>query len=123
MSARARRILCVDDHADTCFMLQTLFGQAGCEVTSAATVAEAMRLAESQSFDLFILDMRFPDGSGVEMCRRLRELQPHAPVVFYTGAAYDSDRQDALDAGAQDYLVKPTDIDKLVETVKGLLLI
>jgi CheY-like chemotaxis protein len=46
MSARARRILCVDDHADTCFMLQTLFGRAGHEVVSAANVGEALRLAE-----------------------------------------------------------------------------
>lgn len=120
MSERARRILCVDDHADTCFMLQTLFGQAGREVVSAASVAEALRLAESERFDLFVLDMGFPDGSGVELCVRLRELQPHAPVVFYTGRAYEADRGAALAASAAAYVAKPS-IDQLVGEVERLL--
>lgn len=120
MSARARRILCVDDHADTCHMLQTLFGQAGREVTSAATVAEATELAEGQSFDLFVIDMRLPDGSGVELCRRLRELQPHAPVVFYTGRAYEADRAAAFAACAAAYVPKPS-IDQLISEVEHLL--
>ena len=120
MSARARRILCVDDHADTCLMLQTLFGRAGREVASAAGVAEATRLAEGRSFDLFILDMRFPDGSGVELCRRLRGLQPHAPVVFYTGRAYETDRAAALAACAAAFVAKPS-IDQLIREVERLL--
>jgi two-component system, OmpR family, response regulator len=120
MSARARRILCVDDHADTCFMLQTLFGRAGREVASAPNVAEALRLTESQSFDLFVLDVRFPDGSGIDLCKRLRELHPHAPVVFYSGRAYEADRNEALSACAEAYVAKPS-IDQLVSEVERLL--
>ena len=120
MSARARRILCVDDHADTCFMLQTLFGGAGREVASAPNVSEALRITESQSFDLFVLDVRFPDGSGIELCKRLRELHPHAPVVFYSGRAYEADRSEALAACAEAYVAKPS-IDQLVREVERLL--
>ena len=120
MSARARRILCVDDHADTCFMLQTLFGRAGREVASAPNVTEALRLTESQSFDLFVLDVRFPDGSGIDLCKRLRELHPHAPVVFYSGRAYEADRNEALAACAEAYVAKPS-IDQLVSEVERLL--
>ena len=120
MSARARRILCVDDHADTCFMLQTLFGRAGREVASAPNVAEALRLTESQSFDLFVLDVRFPDGSGIDLCKRLRELHPHAPVVFYSGRAYEADRNAALEACAEAYVAKPS-IDQLISEVERLL--
>ena len=120
MSARARRILCVDDHADTCFMLQTLFGRAGREVASAANVAEAIRLTESQSYDLFVLDVRFPDGSGIDLCKRLRELHPDAHVVFYSGRAFDADRSAALEACAAAYVAKPS-IDQLVHEVERLL--
>lgn len=120
MSARARRILCVDDHVDTCHMLQTLFGRTGREVAAAASIAEALRLAESQSFDLFVIDMRFPDGSGVELCGRLRALQPHAPVVFYTGKAYEADRRAAFAACAAAYVAKPS-IDQLIREVEQLL--
>lgn len=120
MSPPARRILCVDDHDDTCAMLQTLFGQAGREVVSAAGVGEAVALAASQSFDLFVIDMTLPDGTGVELCRQLRELQPHAPVVFYTGRAYEADRSAALAACAAAYVAKPS-IDQLVREVERLL--
>ncbi len=119
MSAPARRILCVDDHDDTCVMLQTLFGRAGHEVASAASVGEALKLAEGQGFDLFVIDMSFPDGSGVELCRLLRELQPHAPVVFYTGRVYEADRTAAFAACAA-YVAKPS-IDQLVREVERLL--
>jgi CheY-like chemotaxis protein len=120
MAAPARRILCVDDHADTCFMLQTLFGQSGSEVSAASSIAEALRLTESERFDLFVLDVSFPDGSGIELCKRLRERQPHAPAIFYTGKAYDADRREALDACAEAYVAKPA-IDQLVREVERLL--
>jgi CheY-like chemotaxis protein len=120
MSPPARRILCVDDHDDTCLMLQTLFGREGREVVSAASVGEALTLAGSRSFDLFVVDMSLPDGTGVELCRQLRELQPHAPVVFYTGRAYEADRNAALAACAAAYVIKPS-IDQLVREVERLL--
>lgn len=120
MPPRARRILCVDDHADTCVMLQTLFGRAGREVASAANVAEALRLTESESFDLFVLDVLFPDGSGIDLCKRLRELHPDAPVVFYSGRAYEADRNAALAACAEAYVAKPS-IDQLISEVERLL--
>lgn len=120
MSAHARRILCVDDHADTCFMLQTLFTRDGREVASASGVADALRLTERESFDLFVLDVSFPDGSGIDLCKRLRERQPNAPVVFYSGKAYDTDRSQALAACAEAYVAKPA-IEQLVSEVERLL--
>jgi DNA-binding response OmpR family regulator len=114
-------ILHVDDDEDTADMLCSLLGLINCQVTTAGTFDEALEQSRSQSFDLYLLDTWLPGGSGIELCRKIRETDSRTPVVFYSGAAYDSDRQEALAAGAQGYLVKPTDIDKLVETVKGLL--
>lgn len=120
MLSANQRILCVDDNDDTCYMLITLFGRANYQVQAAGSVDAALKLAQSEPFDLYILDKRFPDGAGVDLCRRLRELTPRTPIIFYSGDAYESDRREALAAGAHSYLTKPQ-IDLLVETVNRLL--
>jgi len=120
MKSPARRILCADDNEDTCFMLAALLGQAGCEATAARTVSDALRLAGDGGFDLYVLDNKFPDGSGAELCRSIRRFDPLTPVLFYSGAAFDSDREESLAAGAQEYVAKP-DIDALTKAVRRLL--
>ena len=121
MKPLAGRVLCVEDDPDTCSMLCTLLAIAGCEVETAATFEEGAEKAAAGRFDLFLLDNWLPGGSGTELCRELRRLWPSTPVLFYSAAAYDTDREEALAAGAADYLVKPDDVGRLVETVKGLL--
>jgi DNA-binding response OmpR family regulator len=121
MPAHARRVLCVEDDEDTCMMLRDLLGLIDCEVTTAATAAEASELTARGRFDLYLLDNWLPGGSGVEVCREIRRSDPSAPIVFYSGAGLDSERDEALAAGAQAYLVKPGDVALLVETVRRLL--
>jgi DNA-binding response OmpR family regulator len=115
------RILSVEDDDDTAAMISGLLGLINCEVVVASSFAEAVDKITTEQFDLHLLDNWLPGGSGTELCRKIREIDQTTPIVLYTGAAYDSDRQEALEAGAQAYLVKPADIDKLVETVKRLL--
>jgi DNA-binding response OmpR family regulator len=117
-----RRILCVDDDPDTCWMLSLMLGNAGYEVKSASGITEGLKLAKSERFDLYLLDRTFADGTGVELCRRIREFDPQTPVVFFSGLAYESDRQLGLEAGAQEYLIKPDDLIRLIDTVQRLLL-
>ena len=114
------RILCVDDHRDTSEMLQMLLSHEDYEVMTAVTIAEALELAKSESFDLYVLDKRLPDGSGLELCQKLTELTPHVPCLFYTGDAYELHRQQVMAAGADHYVAKP-DIDGLIEGVRKLL--
>ena len=121
MTSHPRRILCVEDDEDTCSMLRSLLGLIGCDVLTAATVAEASELIARERFDLYLLDNWLPGGSGVEFCRSMRRSDTSTPVVFYTGAGLESEREEALAAGAQAYLVKPGDIAILVETVRRLL--
>ena len=111
------RVLCVDDNDDTCFMLRTLLGSSGYEVETAAGVTEALSLARVESFDLFVIDNRYPDGTGVDLCRRLREARPDANIIFYSGAAYASDKQEGFEAGADAYVVKPA-IDELLTAIR-----
>ena len=121
MRPTKRHILCVDDNDDTCSMLSVLLGRAGYEVRTASGVAEALGLAEGGGFDLYLLDNRFADGTGLDLCRRIREFDGAAPVLFFSGLAQESDRRLGLDAGAQEYLIKPNDLGKLVETIAGLI--
>src|SRR3712207_3956207 len=98
MTPRLPRILCVDDHDDTCFMLSALFRGIGYEVEHAGSVGAALSVAGAGHFDLFILDSHYPDGSGVDLCRRLRQVRPQTPVIFYSGAAFEGDRERGLSA-------------------------
>ena len=120
MQLTKRRILCVDDDDDTRWMLSIMLGQAGYEVKSASGVAEALKLVRTECFDLYLLDRTFADGTGLELCRRIREFDTQTPVVFFSGLALESDRQLGLEAGAQVHLVKPDDLGRLVDTVTQL---
>jgi DNA-binding response OmpR family regulator len=120
MQPTKRRILCVDDDDDTCFMLTHLLGQENYEVTTIKTVSEALQLARNESFNLYVLDEWFTKDAGVGLCRKIREFDPNTPIVFYSGAAFESDRQEALYAGAQAFVAKPY-VDQLIETVHHLL--
>ena len=120
MHPAKRRILCVDDDEDTCFMLTHLLKQENYETKTARTISEALEMARSESFNLYILDEWFPREAGVGLCRKIREFDPHTPIIFYSGAAFDSDRAEALYAGAQAFVAKPY-VDELIATVHRLL--
>ena len=68
---------------------------------------DGLKAASDQKFDL--LDLWLPDGSGLDLCERIREFDVKTPVVFYSAAADEGDREAAFDSGGQDYLIKPTD--------------
>jgi CheY-like chemotaxis protein len=69
---------------------------------------------------LYVLDKRLPDGSGLELCRKLTTLTPGVPCIFYTGDAYETHRHEAEIAGAHAYVPKP-DVEQLIETVNHFL--
>ncbi len=111
------RVLYAEDNEDSCFMVTVMLKFADIEVTTARTVAESWQMAQADYFDLYLLDSRFPDGNGFSLCRRLREYAPHTPILFYSGSAYEADKQNGLAAGANDYLTKPY-FDDLAETIR-----
>ena len=114
------RILCVDDHADTSEMLKVLLSNEEVEVATAVSMEEALELVKTESFDLYVLDKRLPDGSGLDLCRKLASITPNVPCMFYTGDAYEVHREQAIAAGADEFVAKP-DIDRLIEVVQKLL--
>ncbi|HZI88342.1 MAG TPA: response regulator [Pyrinomonadaceae bacterium] len=120
MSDPKCRVLCVDDHHDTSEMLQLLLAEEDYEVHTAATVEEACDKAGSTQYDLYVLDKRLPDGTGLELCEKLNELTPGIPCIFYSGDAYEVHRREAMAVGAAAYVAKPN-IEALISTVHELL--
>lgn len=110
-------ILYAEDNEDSRDLVSTLCELSGIEVVTTKTVAEAWQLAQSERFDLYLLDTRFPDGDGLDLCRRLRSFAPHTPILIYSGNAYEADKKKGLAAGANDYLTKPY-MGDLAETIQ-----
>ena len=120
MSKSKCRVLCVDDHRDTSDMLQMLLSEEDYDVHTAATMQEACNRALMTTYDLYVLDKRLPDGTGMQLCETLLKLTPTVPCIFYTGDAYEMHRREALQAGAAAFVAKP-DIEGLINAVHGLL--
>ncbi len=114
------RVLYADDNEDACLMLNTMLGFSSIETISANTIDEALRLAQAEQFDLYLLDTRFTEGSGLDLCKQIHEFSPQTPIVFYSGNAGEPDKANGLAAGADAYLVKP-DSDTVAATIFRLL--
>ncbi len=121
MASSQRRVLLVDYNYDTCEMMTLFLGLSDFKVSFAQTMAEGWRLAQSKSFDLCLLDSRLPDGSSYDLCRQIRAFAPDLPVVFYSSDAHETDREQGLAAGAQAYLVKPNDLNRIEEVMSQLI--
>src|SRR5688500_6293102 len=122
MQILTSHILYIEDHEDTRDLVTLVLGNANYRVTTASSSKEALKLAQEGHFDLYILDSWLPDGSGVELCKQLREFDRWTPIMFLSAAAYDNDKQAAMDQGAQRYLVKPAGIQVLGKEVNALIL-
>lgn len=84
--------------------------RAGFEVTSVSLSAEFLKQAKEGHFDLYLLDHTFPDSSGVSVCRAPRAFDLVMPILFYSARAMAKEKEEAINAGAQDYLIKPNDL-------------
>ncbi len=115
----SKRILCIEDDKDTCEMLSFLLSEY--DFNFVHSPEELPLLIENESFDLYILDNWLPGISGVELCRKIRALHPEVPIVFTSGLSRKTDIQEAFDAGANKYLVKPCEPEELQKIVKELI--
>lgn len=117
------RILVVEDNRDSRDMMKTLLEDhgEGYEVAAVETAAEALELDGHGAFDLYVLDIWLPGMDGVGLCRRLRERGRTQPIIFLSAMVQPSDQQYVMQAGANEFLVKPIDLDKFLPTVERLL--
>ena len=120
MPTPKKHILCVDDHADTCALVTTILRDY--ETTSAYSMADAIKQATAQKFDLYILDYHLPDGTGLELCLMLRGFDHDTPILFATTSSSITEAQ-VITAGAQGLVKKGTAsfMDDLLGKVSQLL--
>lgn len=115
------RVLYIEDHEDTRELVTLVLEQKRFEVVTGSTIKSGVDLAYSQDFDLYLLDSWLPDGSGLDLCKQIREFDKATPILFYSAAAFEIDREQALNSGAQAYLVKPSQPSELCSLVSSLI--
>lgn len=118
-AAQRRRILVVDDHRDTLRSMKLLLTRLGYEVLAAENMTDALRIAEVEEFDILLSDIGLPDGSGLELMRRIRETRG-VPALAVSGFGMDEDVQRSRDAGFFDHLTKPVSLDRLQSAIAEL---
>ena len=114
-------LLVVDDDTEIRDALGRAFRLDGYKVRTASGGAAALEAVAAEAPDAIVLDLMMPDVDGVQVCRRLRENGDHTPVLLLTARDAVNDRVTGLDAGADDYLVKPFALAELLARVRALL--
>ncbi len=109
----AKTILMVDDEPAVLFGYGRYFAKAGYETAEAGTLTEARKAVTSRRFDVVLLDLNLPDGNGLEWIRTLREEQPEIAIIVITGQGDVPTAVEAMRLGADNFLVKPVDMDGL----------
>jgi two-component system OmpR family response regulator len=113
------RILLVEDEEKLAKFVQLELSYEGYEVDVANDGLTGLMTARDKDPDLIILDWMMPGLSGVEVCRRLRQTGTQTPIILLTAKDEVKDRVEGLDAGADDYVVKPFSIEELLARVRA----
>jgi DNA-binding response OmpR family regulator len=119
----AEKILVVDDDLDTLRLVGLMLERQGYETVGASSGHQALSLAEKEKPDLVLLDVMMPDMDGVEVTRQLRanDLVKDVPIIMFTAKTMVDDKIEGFEAGADDYLTKPTQPRELFAHVKAVL--
>lgn len=115
------KILLIEDDAAIVDSLSQLLTQHGFQVTNAGTQRAALALLEKQSYDLLLLDVSLPDGSGFGVCAAARRAAPEMPVIFLTASDDEMSVVAGLDMGAEDYISKPFRPLELISRIRTAL--
>ena len=115
------RLLLVEDDPDLSQMLTELLGEEGYAVTAVRDGQAGLHRGLVDDWDVLVVDRGLPGIEGVDLVTRLRSRGLTAPVLFLTARGTVADRVEGLDAGAQDYVVKPFDVDEVLARLRALL--
>ncbi|MCU0512018.1 MAG: response regulator [Anaerolineae bacterium] len=119
----AEKILVVDDDVDSLKLIGLMLQRQGYEVVTANTGGQALTRAETDLPNLIILDVMMPDMNGLDVCKRLRQnvATSKIPIIMFTAKTLIDDKVKGFEAGADDYLTKPTHPAELASRVKAIL--
>jgi DNA-binding response OmpR family regulator len=114
------RLLYAEDDPDTRELICIALELEGFEIVCPDNPQEFLKLAKAETWDIFMLDNWMPGMNGIELCKELREFDSVTPIVFYSAAAYQTEKQKALTCGAQSYITKPALLEVLAEGLRSV---
>lgn len=112
------RILLAEDEENNFFLMQSICQRYKIDYMRACNGKVAIELAEQETFDLILMDLKMPIIGGLEATRTIRERDQNIPIIAITSYAFEEDRRNAEDAGCTDYLTKPVRLQNLIETLE-----
>jgi two-component system KDP operon response regulator KdpE len=121
MSVQQSSVLVVDDELSLRKVLRISLAASGFAVEEARNGEEALGTVQRHPFDLVLLDMNMPGIGGIDACRRIRGISPHAGIVMVTVRDLEDDKVRALEAGADDYVTKPFKLRELTARIRAVL--
>nr|WP_106783496.1 response regulator [Lysinibacillus timonensis] len=113
-----KELLIVDDHQGIRLLLKEVFTQEGYCIHLATSGAEAIAITEKENIHCVLLDMKIPDMSGLEIVKKLKEINPDLPIIMMSAYGEQEVIQEALDNGAIHYFTKPFNIHEVIDGVK-----
>jgi DNA-binding NtrC family response regulator len=111
-------ILVVDDDADLRKNLSSILSKEGYSVETVENGKQATRISEKSRFDIALIDIKLPDMEGTELLHRLKENQPHMVKIIITGFPTLENAMETVNEGADGYILKPFDVEKLLEMIR-----
>ncbi|MBR1942712.1 response regulator transcription factor [bacterium] len=121
MNINKKRILIVDDDEEIRELLEFDIGQSGYSVDTAKDGIEGLNKALNNTYDLILLDVMMPKMNGFDVCKNIRQAKLSIPVLMLTAKGTIEDKTDGFDSGADDYIVKPFDIQEVLLRIRVLL--
>jgi DNA-binding response OmpR family regulator len=112
-------VLFADDNSDLREMVQVVLQAAGFRVSTCASAARVLQLLRTERFDVLVLDHWMPDGTGIDLCRRIRTFDQSTPIFICSGADTQADKEAAVLAGAQGYMGKPFHSAELIRVLRS----
>jgi len=119
MTTAQGKILIIDDDAKLRWALHSTLQMLGFNITESSNGEQALREIKNQQFDAVLLDINMPGMGGIETCRELRRLAPRLQILMLTVRDSETDKVQALDAGADDYVTKPCSIPELAARLRA----
>jgi DNA-binding response OmpR family regulator len=119
-AAEAMRVLVVEDERKVASFVARSLREKACAVDVATTGRQAIEAVGAAEYDMILLDLRLPDMDGLDVCRRLRDRGVETPILMLTARGMVDERVRGLDAGADDYLVKPFALAELHARIRAL---
>ena len=121
MTKTNKRLLVVDDDEQIRELLTFDIAQSGYVVDSAKDGEEGLKKALENNYDLILLDVMMPKMNGYDVCKNIRLVKPNVPILMLTAKGTINDKTEGFDCGADDYLVKPFDVQEVLLHIRALL--